>query len=97
VSGSTFREKHQTFADLLRPLVGEDERAALAVNLSNEHSAVVLEAPRHREAESVDIKAERGLNARDVKHRAGEPLGHGRDGAASSFDVLRQSMDYRPL
>jgi hypothetical protein len=31
------------------------------------------------EAEPVHVEAERGLDARDVKHRAWEPVGHGVD------------------
>lgn len=55
-------DEHQPLADLLRPLVGEDDGAALAVNLGDAHPAVVLEAPRDRESESVHIETERSLD-----------------------------------
>src|SRR5207249_5883233 len=71
--------EHQTLADLFRPLVGEDEGAAPAVDLGDARPAILLVTPGDREAEPVHIEAERGLDARDVKHGAGEPLGHGVD------------------
>src|SRR3954468_15029935 len=71
--------EHQTLADLFWPLVREYEGAAPAIHLSDEHPTGFLEAPRHREAEPVDIEAERVLDARDVKHGPGEPVGHGVD------------------
>ena len=41
-------DEHQTLADLLRPLVGDNEGAALAFNLGDAHAAILLEAPRPR-------------------------------------------------
>src|SRR5437870_13344926 len=49
-------------ANLLRPRVGQDKRAALPVDLCNARSAFLLVAPGAREAEPVNVKAERGLN-----------------------------------
>jgi hypothetical protein len=51
--------EHQTLADLLRPVLAEDERAALAVDLSDIRLAVCSYAapPRDREAEPVHIEA----------------------------------------
>jgi hypothetical protein len=69
--------EHQPPAGLLRPLLGEDEGRTLAVDFGDPHTAISLDAPRDREAEPVHIEAERGLDVRDVKHGAGEPLSHG--------------------
>jgi len=63
------RNEHQALAYLLRPegsgtipakklRVGQDQSATLAVNLGYARSAVVVVAPRTREAESVKVKAE---------------------------------------
>src|SRR2546426_976582 len=70
------RNEHQALADLLRPLVGEDEGAVTAVDLGDARPTILLKAPWDREAEPVHVEAERGLDARDVKHGAGKPLGH---------------------
>src|SRR6204780_5896744 len=54
--------EHQPFANLLRPGVGQDQRAALPVHLCNMRSAILVVAPGAREAEPVNIKAQRGLH-----------------------------------
>ena len=58
--------EHQPLANFLRPGVGQDQCATLPVNLCDVRSAVLVVAPRAREAEPVDVKAERGLNIRYV-------------------------------
>ena len=68
--------EYQPLADLLRPLIGEDQRGALAINLGDVGTAIPLDAPRNREAEPLHIEAERFIDVRDVKHGAGEPIGH---------------------
>jgi hypothetical protein len=61
----------------------KDEGAALAVALDDVRAAIlVLDPPGDREAEAVDIEAERGFDVRDVEHGAGEPLGHDVDATA---------------
>src|SRR3954447_20765422 len=57
--------EYQPLAGLLRPLLGEDEGAALPLRLRDARPAVLLVAPRIRETEPVYVKAERGL---DVRH-----------------------------
>src|ERR1700730_17925697 len=59
--------EHQPLANLLRPRVGQDKRAALPVDLGDVHLAVVVEAPGARETEPVNVKAERGLKLRYVE------------------------------
>src|SRR5215469_2365206 len=54
--------KHHPLANLLRPRVGQDKRAALPIDLWDARSAVLVVAPGAREAEPVNVKAERGLN-----------------------------------
>ena len=56
-------DEHQTLADLLRPLVGEDEGATLAVDLGHARPATLVVAPGDREAEAVHIEAKRSLDA----------------------------------
>jgi hypothetical protein len=58
--------EHQPLANLLRPRVGQDKRAALPVDLCDMRSAVLVVAPGAREAEPVNVKEERGLNIRYV-------------------------------
>jgi hypothetical protein len=48
------------------PCVGQDKSAALPVDLCNVRSAILLVAPWDREAELVNVKAERGLNVGHV-------------------------------
>src|SRR5579871_40288 len=68
--------EHQSFADLLRPMVGNDKGAALPLRLRYTRSPVFLIAPGTREAEPVHIKAERCLNVAYVQDWAGEPVCH---------------------
>src|ERR1700682_3890704 len=58
--------EHQPLANLLRPRVGQDKRAALPADLCDMRSAVLVVAPGAREAEPVNVKEERGLNIRYV-------------------------------
>src|SRR5271170_4102010 len=58
--------EHQRLANLLRPRVDQDKRAALPLDLCNVRSAALLVAPGARETEPVNVKAERGLNVRHV-------------------------------
>src|SRR5882762_1171056 len=58
--------EHQPLANLLRPRVGQDKRAALPVDLCDMRPAVLVVAPGAREAEPINVKAERGLNIRHV-------------------------------
>jgi hypothetical protein len=48
--------EHQPLANLLRPRVGQDKRAALPVDLCDMRSAVLVVAPGAREAEPVNVK-----------------------------------------
>src|SRR5271165_2656512 len=59
-------DEHQPLANLLRPRVGQDERAALPVDLCDIRYAVLVVAPGAREAEPVNVKAERSLNVLDM-------------------------------
>src|ERR1039458_8637411 len=68
--------EHQPLANLLRPRVGQDKRAALPVDLCDMRSAVLVVARGAREAEPVNVKAERGLNVRHVQDGAREPVCH---------------------
>src|SRR5271163_2816966 len=54
--------EHHPLANLLWPRVGQDKRAALPVDLCDMRSAVLVVAPGAREAQPVDVKAERSLN-----------------------------------
>src|SRR6266699_1550694 len=54
--------EHQPLANLLRPRLGQDERAALPVDLGDVRSAVLVEAPGTSEAKPVHVKEERCLN-----------------------------------
>src|ERR1700730_14668492 len=47
------RNEHQPLANLLRPRVGQDKRAALSVDLGDTRSAVLVVAPGTREAKPV--------------------------------------------
>src|SRR5258708_5160671 len=69
-------DEHQPFADLLGPLAGKDERAALPLHLGDERLAVLLEAPGAREAETVHVEADRCVDIGYVEDGAGEPVGH---------------------
>src|SRR5690242_7929287 len=53
--------EHQPLANLLRPRVSQDKRAALPVDLCDMRSAVLVVTPGAREAEPVNVKAKRGL------------------------------------
>src|SRR2546427_8900591 len=64
---------HQPLANLLRPRVGQDKRAALPIDLSD---AVLVVAPGTREAEAVNVKTERGLNVCHVQDGTREPVCH---------------------
>src|SRR2546429_6832560 len=70
------RNEHQTLANLLGPRVGQDKRAALPVDLCDMRSAVLVVAPGAREAEPLNVKAERGLNVGYVPDGAREPVCH---------------------
>src|SRR5579884_738628 len=50
--------EHQPLADFLRPSVGQDERASLAIDLRDMHPAVLFVAPRTRESEAINIEPE---------------------------------------
>src|SRR5271168_1115176 len=52
--------EHQPVADLVWPGVGQDQRAALPINLCHARSAVLVVAPGAGEAEPINVKAERG-------------------------------------
>ena len=73
-------DEHQPFADLLGPLAGKDERAALPLHLGDERLAVLLEAPGDREAETVHVEADRCVDIGHVEDGAGEPVGHRLEG-----------------
>ena len=69
VAGSTFREMNiSPLPAFLRPRVGEDKRAALPVDLCDMRSAVLVVAPGAREAEPVNVKAERGPTYAECKY-----------------------------
>src|SRR5258706_10824481 len=68
--------EHQRLSNLLGPLAGKDERAALALHLGDERLSVPLELPGAREAEPVNVKAERSLNIRYVQDGACKPVCH---------------------
>src|SRR5437899_3771871 len=69
-------DEHQPSAELLGPLAGKDERAALPLHLGDERLAVLLEAPGAREAETVHVEADRCVDIGHVEDGAGEPVGH---------------------
>src|SRR5271155_4225841 len=48
--------EHQPLANLLRPRVGQDKRAALPLDLRDVRSAVLVVAPGAREAKPVNVK-----------------------------------------
>src|SRR5467141_4105433 len=56
----------QPLANLLRPRVGQDKRAALPLDLCDIRSAVLVVTPGTRETKPVNVKEERGLNIRYV-------------------------------
>jgi hypothetical protein len=66
----------QALANFLRPLVGEDERAALAVDLGDAGAAIFVVALGAGETELVDVEAERGFYVFNVEDGAGEPVCH---------------------
>src|SRR5215467_2682501 len=81
------RNEHQPLASLLRSEgaglipakklgVRQNQRAALPVYLCNASSAIVVEAPGTREAEPVNVKAERGLNVGHVQDGTSKPVCH---------------------
>src|SRR5579859_1941406 len=67
---------HHALADLLRPCFGQDQGAALPIDLCDISLAVLVEAPGNGEAELLHIKAQRRLNITHVQDGAREPLCH---------------------
>src|SRR5579871_3917541 len=73
------RNENQPVADLLWPRFSQDKRAALSIHLCDIRSAVlVFVPPGTREAEPLNVKAERGLNVGHVQDGAREPVCHRR-------------------
>src|ERR1700733_11181298 len=68
--------EHQPVANLLRPRVGQDKRAALPLDLCDVRPAVLVVAPGAHEAKLVNVKAERYLNIGHVQDGAREPVCH---------------------
>src|SRR5580658_1278691 len=94
--------EYQPFANLLRPLAGEDDRASLTFDLGDEDFAVLVVAPGVGEAELVQIKTERGHNVGHVEDGAREPLCHRRVSLNeeylrwNSFRYVNASFSHEP-
>src|SRR5262249_48616674 len=89
--------EHQRLANVLRPegagtitakklRIGQDQRAAMPINLRHARSAVLVEAPRACEAKPFHVEPERSLNVAYVQHRAREPVCHGH--ISSNYDAF---------
>src|SRR5579883_1714644 len=70
------RNEYQPFANLLRPLVGQDQRAALPFRLRHACSAVLFITPEAGKSKPFHIKAERRINVSNVQDGTGKPVCH---------------------